>query len=259
MELGIADRHALVCCSSQGIGRACAEVLAAECEEVTLCARGHDGLARTAAAIRGADGAKVNTVAADLSTVDGARSLIRNLTRPPDILVLSTARRPEENSASSAKSWDDAIERGLHVPMALVTAFLPGMKGRGFGRIVHVTGSSVRAPTPQFLLADTPRGALLAFLSGLARESCSRNVTINSVLVGYIDTPGLRDLWGSRSAADGVSLAQYTHERTAKTPAGRLGSPLEVACLCAFLSSASASFIAGQVILCDGGRTTFLV
>ncbi|MBV8473130.1 MAG: SDR family oxidoreductase, partial [Hyphomicrobiales bacterium] len=145
------------------------------------------------------------------------------------------------------------VESNMLTPIALVQRVAPGMAERGFGRIVNITSSSVRAPLAGLDVSSGARAGLTAFLAATARTFAARNVTINSIQPGAFDTDRLRPGLLKRAEAMGGDLAAARAEREATIPAHRFGAPGEFGALCAFLASAHAGFITGQNILIDGG------
>jgi 3-oxoacyl-[acyl-carrier protein] reductase len=138
-------------------------------------------------------------------------------------------------------------------PLELVKAVIDGMAERGFGRIVNITSSSVKAPISGLDLSSGARAGLTAFLAGVARTVAHRNVTINHILPGAFDTDRLRSGFERTAKLTGVTVEQAAEARTKTIPARRLGTPDEFGALCAFICSAQAGYITGQSLLIDGG------
>jgi 3-oxoacyl-[acyl-carrier protein] reductase len=127
------------------------------------------------------------------------------------------------------------------------------MIGRGFGRIVNITSSSVKAPIAQLGLSNGARAGLTGFVAGIARQTVAHNVTINNILPGRFATDRLRAGLAFAAEKSGRPLAELEAEARAQIPAQRFGTPEEFGELCAFLCSAQASYITGQNFLIDGG------
>jgi len=252
MELGIRGRKAMVCASSRGLGKACARALAEAGCAVTINGRDPARLAATAAEIGAATGATVLAVAGDLDDPD-VRNALFAACPEPDILVNNNGGPPPKPFAELTR---EAIVAGLDAnmltPIALIQRALPGMAARGFGRIVNITSSSVRAPIPGLDVSSGARAGLTAFVAASARAHAKNNVTINSIQPGAFDTDRIR-VTLERAAAGGEDAAALRARREAAIPAGRFGRPEEFGALCAFLASASAGYITGQNILIDGG------
>jgi len=252
MDLGIAGRKAIVCASSKGLGRACAEALAAAGCHVVINGRDAATLAATAEAIRAAGGA-ATAVAADVSTPEGQQRLVAACP-DADILVNNNAGPPP---ASYTTLDRDKILRGVTqnmvTPIELVQALAPGMAERGFGRIVNITSASVLTPIEGLDLSSGARAGLTAFLAGVARQLAPRGVTVNHILPGAFATDRLTGLMRGAAEAAGRDAAAVARERAAAIPVGRFGEPDEFGKLCAFLCSAHAGYITGQNFLIDGG------
>jgi 3-oxoacyl-[acyl-carrier protein] reductase len=253
MDLGIRGRRAIVCASSKGLGRGCAEALAAEGVELVLNARAPEPLEATAAAIRDRHGVPVTAVAADITTTQG-RDAVLAACREPDILVTNAGGPPP--GIWSDWSRDDflkAIDGNLLTPIALMQAVLPGMIARGWGRVVNITSGAVKAPIPALGLSNTARTGLTGFVAGTSRQVAVHGVTINNLLPGIHATDRADALDRGVVAAEGIDLATARARRAATIPAGRYGTAEEFGAACAFLCSAHAGFIVGQNWVLDGG------
>lgn len=253
MDLGIAGRKAIVCASSKGLGKACALALAQAGCALVINGRGAQRLEAAAREIRDATGAQVACVAGDLDD-PAVRAALLAACPEADILVNNNGGPPPK--AFAALERDDilrGLESNMLTPVALAQAVLPGMARRGFGRIVNITSSSVRAPIEGLDVSSGARAGLTAFLASAARAFAGQDVTINSIQPGSFDTDRLRPGILKSAVALGVGEAEAKALREAKIPAGRFGRPEEFGALCAFLASARASYITGQNILIDGG------
>jgi 3-oxoacyl-[acyl-carrier protein] reductase len=253
MDLGIRGRRALVCAGSKGLGRGCAEALAAAGAEIVLNARGAAALSETAAAIRAAHGVAVTEVAADVTTAEGRAALLV-AAGEVDILVTNAGGPPPGLWADWTR--DDfiaALDANMLTPIALMQALLPGMMARGWGRVVNITSGSVKAPIPQLGLSNTARTGLTGFVAGTARQVAGRGVTINNLLPGIHATDRAEALDGGVAKAQGITMDEARARRCATIPAGRYGTAEEFGAACAFLCSVHAGFIVGQNILLDGG------
>jgi len=253
MDLGIAGRRALVCASSRGLGRACAEALAAEGAAVVLNGRDAARLAATAEEIRVATGASVTAVVADLCTEAGRRTLLEACP-DPDILVNNNGGpAPGRFEDWDHARWLAALEANLLAPVLMIRGVIAGMRARRFGRIVNITSAMVKAPHAAMGLSTAARSGLTAVCKGLSREVARDNVTINNLLPERIDTDRQRFMAELRAKSGGVSLEQAYAEMAASIAAGRLGTPEEFGAACAFLCSAHAGFVSGQNLSIDGG------
>ncbi|MEM8577706.1 MAG: SDR family oxidoreductase [Pseudomonadota bacterium] len=254
MDLGIAGKRALVCASSKGLGRGCALALGQAGVHLVLNARGAEALEATAAEAR-ALGLEVTAVAADITTEDG-RAEVLEAAGTLDILVTNAGGPPPG-------MWHDwgredfiaALDANMLAPIALMTALLPGMAERGWGRVVNITSQSVKAPIPQLGLSNAARTGLTGYVAGTARQVAPRGVTINNLLPGIHATDRADALDGGVSRAQNISLDEARAQRAATIPARRYGTAEEFGAACAFLCSQHAGFIVGQNILLDGGAT----
>lgn len=253
MDLGIKGKRALVCASSKGLGRGCAEALAEAGVDLVLNARGAEALEATAAAIRAAHGVSVTAVAADITTQAG-RAAVLAAAGHIDILVTNAGGPPP----GLWSDWDRddfiaALDGNMLTPIALMQAALPGMMAQGWGRVVNITSGSVKAPIPQLGLSNAARTGLTGFVAGTARQVAEKGVTINNLLPGIHDTDRAVSLDTGVSTAQGISMEQARTNREATIPARRYGTASEFGAACAFLCSQHAGFIVGQNLLLDGG------
>ena len=253
MDLGIKGRTALVCASSKGLGRGCAEALAAEGVDLVLNARGSEGLEATAASIRDTYGVAVTTIAADITSEAGQAAVLA-AAGDVDILVTNAGGPPP----GMWTDWDRddfiaAFDANLLTPIALIKVLLPGMMARGWGRIVNITSVAVKAPIPVLGLSNTARSGLTGYVAGVSRQVAGSGVTINNLLPGLHDTDRLAMLDQVDASAQGITEAEAREARTATVPAGRFGTADEFGAACAWLCSDKAGFVIGQNILLDGG------
>ena len=253
MDLGIKGRRALVCASSKGLGRGCAEALAAEGVNLVLNARGSEALEATAEAIRVEYGVDVTAVAADITTEAGQAEVL-SVAGPIDILVTNAGGRPPGMWTDwSRDDFIAAFDANLLTPIALIKATLPDMMERGWGRIVNITSVAVKAPIPVLGLSNTARSGLTGYVAGVSRQVAGSGVTINNLLPGLHDTDRLAMLDQVDASARGLTEAEAREARTATVPAGRFGTAEEFGAACAWLCSEKAGFVIGQNILLDGG------
>jgi 3-oxoacyl-[acyl-carrier protein] reductase len=253
MDLGISGKRAIVCAASKGLGRGCAEALAAAGVELVLNARGAEALEATAAAIRADHGVPVTAVAADIATEDGRRAVLAAAPEP-DILVNNAGGPPP--GLWSDWSRDDfirALDGNMLAPIAMMQAVMPAMMARGWGRVVNITSGAVKAPIPQLGLSNAARAGLTGFVAGTSRQVAAKGVTINNLLPGIHATDRAVALDEGVARAEGISLAEAKTRREATIPARRYGTPAEFGAMCAFLCSVHAGFIVGQNIVLDGG------
>jgi 3-oxoacyl-[acyl-carrier protein] reductase len=255
MDLGIAGKRALVCASSKGLGRGCAEALAGEGVNLVMNARGVEALEATAAEIRAKYGVEVVAVAADITSDEG-RARVLKAAGDVDILVTNAGGPPP--GLWSDWERDDfikALDANMLTPIALMKALMPGMMARGWGRVVNITSQSVKAPIPQLGLSNSARAGLTGYVAGTARQVAGKGVIVNNLQPGIHATDRAEALDGGVVKAEGITLEEARKRRCAGIPAGRYGTPGEFGAACAFLCSQHAGFIVGQNILLDGGAT----
>jgi 3-oxoacyl-[acyl-carrier protein] reductase len=255
MDLGIKGKRAIVCAGSKGLGRGCAEALAAAGVDLTINARGAEALEATAAAIREAYGVNVVTVAADVTTEAGRAALLAACP-DPDILVTNAGGPPPGLwSDWSREDFIKAIDANMLTPVALMQATVPAMMARGWGRVVNITSQAVKAPIPALGLSNTARTGLTGFVAGMSRQVAPSGVTVNNLLPGIHATDRAVSLDKGVSGAEGISIEEAQAKRAETIPARRYGTAEEFGATCAFLCSVHAGFIVGQNILIDGGAT----
>lgn len=255
VDLGLSGRVALVCASTQGLGRACAEALAAEGAQVVVNGRDPERTAAAAAEIGEAVGAsgRVTGVAADLTTAAGRTALLAACP-DPDVLVANNAGPPPAVFTDvTTEAWLAALEANMLSAIALVQGVLPGMRARRFGRIVAITSAMVKSPHALMTPSVGARAGLTGVLKAVARDVAAEGVTVNSLLPERIDTGRQRQMAELAVAVRGITLEEAYAEMAATIPAGRLGRPEEVGAACAFLCSTQAAFITGQSLQLDGG------
>ena len=255
MDLGIRGKRALVCAGSKGLGRGCAEALAAAGVDLVLNARSAGPLAAAAAAIRAAHRVAVTEVVADI-TSEAGRAEALAAAGSVDILVTNAGGPPPGLwSDWGREDFLRALDANMLTPIALMTALLPGMMQRGWGRVVNITSQSVKAPIAQLGLSNAARAGLTGYVAGTARQVAPHGVTINNLLPGIHATDRADALDRGVAAAQGITLEAARAARTATIPARRYGTAGEFGAMCTFLCSMHAGFIVGQNILLDGGAT----
>ena len=252
MDFGISGRTAIVCASSKGLGKGCARALAEAGCRVVINGRNPQTLETTRAELAH-NGGEIIAVAADIGTEQG-RAAILKAAGTVDILVNNNAGPPFRDFRQvDHAAMLAGIEANMLTPIELVKAVIDGMTERGFGRIVNITSSSVKAPILGLDLSSGARAGLTAFLAGIARSVAHRNVTINNIMPGSFDTDRLRGSIERGAKQRGVDVAVAAEAQAKAIPAQRFGTTEEFGALCAFLCSAQAGYITGQSILIDGG------
>lgn len=259
MNLGIAGKWALVCGASKGLGFGCAQALAREGVHVVLVARGAQALEAAAAGLRSdaalPAGTQVQAVAADITTAEG-RERVFALRRDWDIVVTNAGGPPPGDFRDwDREAWIKAVDANMLTPIELIKATVDGMAARGFGRIVNITSSAVKAPIDILGLSNGARSGLTGFVAGVSRTSklAGSNVTINNLLPGAFDTDRLKATLEGGAKKSGQTVDAVRDARMKTIPSRRFGSPEEFGATCAFLCSVHASYITGQNVLIDGG------
>jgi len=259
MDLGIAGRRAIVCASSRGLGRACAEALAREGVHVTLNGRNADALEEAARAIRTASGVEVGVVAGDIEA-ERTQAALLEACPEPDILVNNNGGPPPGRYEDwDRDAWLRALDANMIAPALMIRAVLGGMVERRFGRIVNITSAMVKTPLAPMGLSTGARAGLTAFSKGLARQVAAANVTLNNLLPERFDTDRQKFMAEARAKLGGISVEAAYDEMKKSIAAGRLGRPEEFGAACAFLCSAHAGFISGQNLQLDGGSYAGLI
>ena len=255
MDMGILGKKAIICASSKGLGRGCAEALAAEGVNVVINGRNAEVLETTAAKIRETYGVQVTAVACDVTTAEG-QAMIVVAAGDVDILVTNAGGPPPGRwSDWERDDFIAALDANMLTPIALMKACLPGMMARGWGRVVNITSQSVKAPIAVLGLSNAARTGLTGYVAGTARQVADKGVSINNLLPGIHATDRAVSLDSGVMKAQGISMKQAQKQRQASIPARRYGTAEEFGAACAFLCSQHAGYIVGQNILLDGGGT----
>jgi 3-oxoacyl-[acyl-carrier protein] reductase len=245
MELEISGKTALVTGASRGIGRAVAAALAREGARVAMASRSRARLTEAAAELEG----ETAVLVADTSDLDRLAALpeeVEEALGPIEILVTNTGGPPLGGALDNpVAEWEQAYRSLVLAPRILIEAVLPGMRERGWGRIVNVGSSSVREPIPGLALSNSHRMAAVGFFKTLASEVAAEGITVNTIATGRFATDRLASNWGSWE-----EMERRAHEGV---PAARLGTPEEYGDLVAFLCSERAAYLTGTVIPLDGG------
>jgi 3-oxoacyl-[acyl-carrier protein] reductase len=254
MDMGIRGKTALVCAASKGLGRACAMALAAEGVNVVITARGKEALEATADDIRKATGAKVVTVAGDITTPEGRAAALAAAPHYDILINNAGGPAPGDFRQWDRDTWIKALDANMLTPIELIKATVDGMIERKFGRIVNITSGAVKAPIDILGLSNGARSGLTGFVAGLSRKTVAHNVTINGLLPGPFETDRLKSTLGTWAKRDGITIEEAAERRKKENPAGRFGTPEEFGAACAFMCSVHAGYMTGQNILLDGGH-----
>lgn len=257
MDLGLRGRVALVGASSRGLGRAVADELAAEGADLVICARTEGPLEAARDAIAEGTGRRVVAVCADLSEPEGvARVLDRGMDAygRVDVLVTNNGGPPPGPfEAHDPATWRKAAALLLDSAVGLIRGVLPGMRERGWGRIVNITSIAVKQPVDGLILSNSIRAAVTGMARTLANEVAEDGITVNNVMPGYTKTERLEELAGRIARDRGLSEEEAFRTWAGEIPMGRIGEPRELAALVAFLCSERASYVTGASIPVDGG------
>ena len=259
MDLGISGRRAIVCASSRGLGRACAEALAAAGVHVVVNGRDEEQLERTAGELRERFAVDVIAVAGDVTTAEGREALLAACAEP-DILINNNAGpTPGDFVSFDHDDWVSVLEANMVAALMLIRAVLPGMRSRRFGRIVNITSAMVTTPRPPMSVSAGPRAGLTAACKAISFEVAPDNVTINNLLPERLDTD--RQVFMAQRAMEvqGITYEEARREMEESIAAKRLGRPEEFGAACAFLCSDLAGYISGNNLHLDGGSYPGLV
>lgn len=259
MDLGIAGKRAIVCASSQGLGRACAEALAREGVHVTINGRTAGTLDATAEAIRALGSARVTAVVGDIEQEE-TRAALLEACPEPDILINNNGGPPPGRHQDwDRDAWIRALDANMIAPALMIRAVVDGMVARGFGRIVNITSAMVKTPLAPMGLSTGARAGLTSFAKSLSRQVAHANVTLNNLLPERFDTRRQRGMAELRAKLGGITIEAAYEEMKRSIAAGRLGRPEEFGAACAFLCSAHAGYISGQNLQLDGGSYAGLI
>ncbi|MDQ2095351.1 SDR family oxidoreductase [Rhodalgimonas zhirmunskyi] len=255
MDLGITGKRAIVCASSKGLGRGCAEALAEAGVSVVINGRNEEVLKATAEEMSAKYNVEVIAVAADVVSEAGRAKLLE-AAGEVDILVNNAGGPPPGMWYDwEREDFIKALDANMLAPIAMMKALLPGMMERGWGRVVNITSQSVKAPIAVLGLSNSARAGLTGYVAGTARQVAGSGVTINNLLPGIHATDRAISLDGKVAEEQGITMDDAKANRCKTIPAGRYGSAEEFGAACAFLCSTNAGFIVGQNILLDGGAT----
>jgi 3-oxoacyl-[acyl-carrier protein] reductase len=257
MDLGLKGRAALVGGGSAGLGRACAERLAAEGCRIALWSRGGEALERAADDIRRAHSVEVRTIAgdaADPATAARVAAQAEGALGQVDIVVLNAGGPPAgEATRTDPNEWRRSFQLLAITPIELTTLLLPGMRSRRWGRVVSILSSGVRQPIPELAYSSACRSALVAWLKTIAPEAAADGVTVNGVLPGRLDTERVAWLDQTRAEKAGTTAEAIRGQFEKAIPAGRYGDPDELGAYVAWLCSDPARYQTGTFVAIDGG------
>ncbi|MFZ2041905.1 MAG: SDR family oxidoreductase [Desulfobacterales bacterium] len=263
MDLAIDGKIALVTAASRGLGRGCAERLAAEGCRVAICSRDGGRAKRAAEEIADQTGSEVLGFGADVSRVEEISRLldaVRKTLGDPEILVTNAGGPPPGNfAATPLGEYQKALDLNLMSAVHLIHGAVPAMKAKGWGRIIAITSISVKQPIANLLLSNMARAGLTGFLKTVATELAPFGITVNALLPGIHKTSRVDQLVQERAAREGKTVAAVAGEMVAAIPVKTMGDPLDFGAVAAFLASAQARFITGHNLLVDGGHYSGLL
>ena len=257
MDLELTDKVAIVGGASKGLGRACAQVLAAEGAKVVMCSRTAADLERAAQEVRAKTAADVYAFAGDLEQHATIQALIAAAVKRYgrlDVLVNNSGGPPLAKSATATEEqWATAVQRSLLYFARMSREALPHLKKQRGGRIINILASTVYQPIPNLALSGATRMGVIAFAKSLADEVGRDGILVNNVCPGSLLSERMLGNVKSRAKELGITLEAALAQRAEETSLGRIGDPLELANLVAFLASGKASYITGTTIRVDGG------
>ncbi|MBM4441722.1 MAG: SDR family oxidoreductase [Candidatus Rokubacteria bacterium] len=257
MDLQLKGRVAIVGGGSKGLGRACAQVLADEGASVAICARSKPELDKAAQEIRDTTKADVFAFAGDLDKHDTIKALVAATVERfgrLDIMVNNSGGPPLARSHNATEEqWATALDRSLLFFARMSREALPHLKKGGAGRIINVLASTVYQPIPNLALSGVTRMGVVAFAKSLADEVGKDGILVNNVCPGSLLSERMLSNVTARAKEEGMSVEDALARRAAETSLGRVGDPMEMAYLVAFLASSRSSYITGTTMRVDGG------
>ena len=263
MDLELKGKVAIVGGGSKGLGRAAADVLAAEGASVAICSRSKPDLEKAAQEIRDTTKSDVFAFAGDLDKHDTIKALIAETVKRfgrLDIMVNNSGGPPLARSHNATEEqWEAALQRSLLFFARMSREALPHLKKSGSGRIINVLASTVYQPIPNLALSGVTRMGVIAFAKSLADEVGRDGILVNNVCPGSLLSERMLSNVTARAKELGVPVEQALADRAAETAVGRVGDPKEMAYLVAFLASSRASYITGTTMRVDGGLVRSLM
>jgi 3-oxoacyl-[acyl-carrier protein] reductase len=253
MDLGIDGRRAILLASSRGLGRACAESIAREGVDVVINGRTAADVQAAVAEMRATHDVEVIGIVGDSSTRETQDALLSACPEPDIVLLNGEGPPPTPFGRIDEAALEASLHQSLIGPLLFVQRVLPGMRERGFGRIVAISSAMVKSPNPMMSLSHGPRLGLTGVLKGLSKQVVADNVTINQLLPERFDTGRQQQMAELVMKARGITYDEARAEQVASIKAGRLGRPSEFGDAFAFLCAAQSGYLSGQNLQLDGG------
>ncbi len=261
MIINLQGKNAVVCGSTQGIGKAIALQLALSGASVILVARNEEKLVGTISELDTTQNQKHTYYIADYSNVNEVKQIADKIAANHSIHILvNNTGGPPSGKAIDAKvdEFLTAFNNHLINNHQMVQAFVPSMKNEKYGRIINIISTSLKIPLHNLGVSNTIRGAVGNWAKTLANELAQFNITVNNILPGATETERLSTIITSKSNQQNVALESVKNDMLHEIPMGRFGKPEEVAYAAAFLASSMAAYITGTSVVVDGGRTACL-
>jgi len=257
METGLKNRVAIVAASSQGIGKATADALAAEGCRIAMCARNLQALNAAAERIQKQHHGEVFSQAFDVTDAEAVHRFVDAVVAKfggVDICVTNAGGPPAKGFlAASLEDWRSAVDANFMSTVYFAREVIPHMQRRHWGRIITITSITTKQPVADLVLSNAVRAAVVGLVKSLANEFGKDGILVNNVGPGYTATDRLKELAKARSAAMGKSEKEIAEGWSADAPLRRLGEPREIADAILWLASERASYVTGQTLLVDGG------
>ena len=258
MEVSLKNKNAVVCGSTQGMGRAIALQFAASGASVTLIARNEQSLREVLRQLSKSKEQKHNFIAADFTEPETLREKINKFVseNPPVHILVNNSGGPKSGEANKASTqeYENAFRQHLICNQILVQAVIGGMKKERYGRIINIISTSVKQPIKNLGVSNTTRWAVAGWSKTLATELAPFGITVNNILPGATKTQRLYSLFEAHAEDSGKKVEEIEKEWLEEIPAGRFGEPEEIAYAAAFLASPLAGYINGINVPVDGGR-----
>lgn len=259
MQINLTGKNAMVCGASRGIGLSIAKLLASLGAGITLVARNESNLQQLVKDLDTSAGQIHDYIAADFSKPESLKEKVREQVSLPRIyhILINNTGGPPAGQALEAElnEYLSAFTNHLLCNQVLVQELVDGMRASGYGRIINIISTSVKAPLKGLGVSNTIRGAVANWAKTLANELGPYGITVNNILPGATETDRLKQIIEGKAMKQQHSIDEVNAEMTAEIPLGRFAKPDEIAYAAAFLASPYASYITGINVPVDGGRT----